>query len=275
MSVMDAVHFVERLLGWNKRRNNPARQQAARVLQAFEAHGVARMQINQVLPPALRLTALAWSEPDELKTVLRQEHIDGLSERFNLKGDWLAGLSNVANELIFSYKQPGELHRWFERNRNPGSSFEFKLHLITSSADEIGADSTGPFALVLEQLPDDDSASRFLHLSEGSHCDHYPCLIHLLQVLAIAYYHQSIMWRSTLGINELNELSLNHGLIAQWLERCRSNPLAADHELWPHFSGNSPWLMALRQEAKRGLLAAGLDRIVERLHKDEKCFARP
>ena len=275
MNVMDVIHLVERLLGWKKRHSNPARQQADRVLQAFEAHGVPRMQINQVLPQTLRLTAMAWSDPDELKTVLHQEHIDWLAERFKLKHDWLAGLSNSANELIFSYKQPGELNRWFERNRQQGSCFEFKLHLITFSADQIGAHSTGPFALVLEQLPDDDSASRFYHLSDGSHFDHYPCLVNLQQVLAIAHYYHSIMWRSTLGISELDELSLNHGLIAKWLECCRSNPLAADHELWPHFSGNSPWLMELRQEAEQGLLAAGLDRIVEQLHIDEARFARP
>lgn len=275
MNPKDWIELLQRLFGWVTDRRNPVRRQAARVLATFEAHGVACTEINALLPASLRLTAYQWSNPDQLKLVLQQAHLDWIDQHFALEPGWLSGLSNAAHQQIFSYKTPAELHQWFMQHSHVAKGIEFRLYLITPDTHEIGAASEGYYALILEQLGDDLSAcSRFFHLTEGGHFEHYPSLIHLLQVLAIAHYHGAIFQRSQLEASALYQLSHHQGLIPSWLDRCRPHPLAADHELWPHFSGHSPWLDALRAEAEEGLLRAGLTEVVEQLHTDTQRFSR-
>nr|WP_286775729.1 hypothetical protein [[Pseudomonas] sp. BICA1-14] len=238
-------------------------------------HGVACTNINALLPASLQLTAYQWSNPDQLKLVLQQAHLDWIDQYFALEPGWLSGQSNAAHQQIFSYKAPAELHQWFMQHSHVAQGVEFRLYLITPDTRAISPDSEGYYALVLEQLGDDLSAcSRFFHLTEGGHFEHYPSLIHLLQVLAITHYHGAIFQRSQLEASALYQLSHHQGLIPSWLDRCRPHPLAADHELWPHFSGHSPWLDALRAEAEEGLLRAGLTEVVERLHTDTQRFSR-
>ncbi|MDF3935515.1 hypothetical protein [Pseudomonas citronellolis] len=275
MNPKDWIELLQRLFGWISDRRNPARRQAARVLATFEAHGVACTEINALLPASLQLTAYQWSNPDQLKLVLQQAHLDWINQHFALEPCWLSGTSNAAHQKIFSYKAPTELHQWFMQHGHVAEGIEFRLYLITPDTHEIGPDTEGYYALILEQLGDDLSAcSRFFHLTEGGHFEHYPSLIHLLQVLAIAHYHGAIFQRSQLEASALYQLSHHQGLIPSWLDRCRPHPLEADHELWPHFSGHSPWLDALRAEAEEGLLLAGSTEVLERLHDDTQRFSR-
>lgn len=274
MNPKDWIDLLQRLLGWISDRRNPARRQAARVLATFKAHGVACTEINALLPASLQLTAYQWSNPDQLKLVLQQAHLDWINQHFALEPGWLSGLSNAAHQQISSYKAPAELHQWFMQHSHVAAGIEFRLYLITPDTREIGAASEGYYALVLEQLGDDLCAcSRFFHLTGGGHFEHPPSLVHLLQVLAIAHYHGTIFRRSQLDSASLYQLSHHQGLIPAWLDLCRPHPLEADHELWPHFSGHSPWLDALRAEAEEGLLSAGLTEVVERLHTDTQRFS--
>lgn len=276
LSIKDGVDLLERLLKWRRSKLNPVRQQAARVLETFEAYGIGRTQVNSFLPAELRLPAMRWSDPDELKGSLCQEHIDWLEQRFSLESGWLAGVNDKANRDIFSYKSPELLHEWLATNRRGESGFEFKLHFVTPDAREINHLSNGYYALVLEQMEEDiDAPPRFFHLTEGGHFEHYPSLVHLLQVLAIAYHHGAIMRRSQLNVSDLYKLSHHKGLIPHWLDKSLTHPLAADHELWPHYSGRNPWLDELRQHTEDGLLTAGLACVVELVHADEARFARP
>ena len=275
MNPKDWIDLLQRLFAWVSERRNPVRQQAARVLATFEAHGVARTEINALLPKALQLPAYQWSSADQLKLVLRQAHIDWLNQQFALEEGWLTGQSDSAHQHPFSYKSPELLHQWLQQHCTPEADLEFKLHLVTPDTREIGPDSQGYYALVLEQMDEDHSAyRRFYHLTEGGHFEHRPSLIHLLQVLAIAHHHGAIMRRSQLDAASLYQLSHHKGLIPNWLDRCRPHPLAADHELWPHFSGHSPWLDELREDAEQGLCRAGLSDVAERLQTDTQRFSR-
>lgn len=275
MNPKDWIDLLQRLFAWLSERRNPVRQQAARVLATFEAHGVARTEINALLPEALQLPAYQWSSVDQLKLALRQAHLDWLNHHFALNEGWLTGQSNSAHQHPFSYKAPERLHQWFQEHRTPEAPLEFKLHLVTPDTREIGPDANGYYALVLEQMDEDYSAyRRFYHLTEGGHFEHRPCLIHLLQVLAIAHHHGTIMRRSQLEAASLYQLSHHKGLIPNWLDRCRPHPLEADHELWAHHSENSPWLDGLRADAEQGLHRAGLTEVIEQLHEDTQRFSR-
>lgn len=275
MNPKDWIDLLQRLFAWLNERRNPVRQQAARVLATFEAHGVARTEINALLPEALQLSAYQWSSADQLKLALRQAHLHWLDQHFALEEGWLTGQSDSAHQHLFSYKAPEQLHEWFQEHRTPEADFEFKLHLLTPDTHEIGPGSEGYYALVLERLDEAPSAyRRFYHLTEGADLKHWPSLIHLLQVLAIAHHNGVIMRRSQLDAASLYQLSHHKGLIPNWLDRCRPHPLEADHELWPHFSGHSPWLVELRADAEQGLRRAGLAEVIEKLHQDTQRFSR-
>ncbi len=275
MNPKDWIDLLQHLFAWLSERRNPVRQQAARVLETFEAHGVARTEINALLPEALQLSAYHWSSADQLKLALRQPHLDWLDQYFALEEGWLTGKSDSAHQHLFSYKAPERLHQWFQEQRTPDADFEFKLHLLTPDTQEIGPGSEGYYALVLEQMDEDHSACRrFYHLTEGGHFEHRPCLIHLLQVLAVAHYHCAVMRRSQLEATSLYQLSHHKGFIPDWLDRCRPHPLEADHEWWPHYSGHYPWLDELRADAEQGLRRAGLSEVIEQLHQDTQRFSR-
>lgn len=271
MDVMDGLKVVTSGYHWVMGLLNPARQLSSRVLEVLDAHGVSRSRINALLPQQLRLPAMAWSNADQLKLVIHQGHIDWLIERFDLQREWLEGDSHSANTHIFCYKQPELLSEWLISHSRTKCFTDLRLHVVVSDSFDAHR-PRGPFAIILEVLAEDkiDNASRFYHVGEGAYFEHYPCLIHLVQVQAITHCHGAIMWRSTLHRSALDQLSRNIGLIPALLHKRRShNSHAADHELWSHFSGSAPWLTTLRQEAMSGLRAAGLGEIVDRVELDQ------
>lgn len=270
MDVLEGMKAIASGYQWLRGQYNPARQLSSRMLEAFEAHGVPRSRINHLLPESLRLPVMAWSDPDHLKMVVQQGHIDWLITRFELQRNWVEGSCQSANTHLFCYKQPKLLQEWLVRRAKADASSLLRLHVVISD-DYDAQQPHGDFAVVLEVIPEDgiDDASCFYHLGEGTNFDHYPSLIHLVQVQAITYCHGAIMWRSTLSKRALNQLSCNVGLIPTRLGKRRSHRHAADHELWSHFSGSAPWLTKLRQDAMDGLHAAGLGEIVERVELDQ------
>lgn len=269
---------LARAVGWLQNRANPARRQAARILQAFEAHGVERTQINRLLPADLQLTQFELSTADELKKVIKQPHINWTVDFFALNPDWLDGISERAHTRIDSYKSPGKLHAWFrEPARQADRGFRYKLHLLTSDSASITAASSGDYAVVLEEFFDvgDDYLSRYYHLTEGADFDHPPSVLHLMQVLALAHFHGAIMRRSVMSAASLYKLNHCTGLIPELLSKGRPHPLEADHEFWGHFPGDSSWLAQLRQDTEASLLSEGLHDVVASINHDRQRFARP
>lgn len=266
---MDAVQTINSLLGpvsrlfaWLQNRANPVRQQAARILQAFEAHGIQRTQINRLLPKNLQLLPFQLSDADELKKVLTQEHITWVANFFALEREWLDGTSDAANQLIFSYKSPRELDQWLtDRVLRAELGGQFRLHLITADVQPISPVSQGYFAVILEELFDteDDYQSRYYHLTNGNHFEHPPCLLHLMQILAIANHYNLMLCRSVLPAVSLNELSHLNGLIPDWLMKAKPHPLEADHEFWELCVNNAHWLEQLR--------SSGLPEVVDTIER--------
>ncbi len=270
MDVVDGLKALSVGYQWLRGRANPARQLSNRVLNVFDAHGVPRSRINCLLPESLQLPLMAWSNADQLKVAIQQGHVDWLITRFELQRDWVEGTCHSANTHVFCYKQPELFQEWLLNRAEAHASSCLRLHVVVSN--EFHAQQPhGYFAIVLEVIPEDgiDDASTFYHLGEGANFDHYPSLIHLIQVQAIAHCHGAIMWRSTLRPRALHQLSCNVGLIPTWLGKRRPHRHTADHELWAHFSGSASWLTKLRQEAMDGLRTAGLDEIVERIELDQ------
>lgn len=189
---------------------------------------------------------------------------------FALEREWLDGTSDAANQLIFSYKSPGELHQWLtEHSRQTEKVLHFRLYLITPDTQPINSASQGYFAVILEELFDteDDYQSRYYHLTNGDHFEHPPCLLHLMQILAIANHHNLMLCRSVLPAASLYQLSHLSGLIPDWLMKTKPHPLEADQEFWELCANNAQWLEQLR--------SSGLLEVVESIERDRKCFVRP
>lgn len=266
MSVVQIINSLlgpaSKLLTWLKDRANPVRQQSMRILSAFEAHGIQRTQINRLLPKDLQLLPFQLSDADELKKVLTQAHIDWVADFFALERKWLDGTSKAANQLIYSYKSPRELDQWLTHHVLPGElGLHFRIHLITEDDQPISPASQGYFAVILEELFDteDDYQSRYYHLTNGNHFEHPPCLLHLMQILAIANHHNLMLCRSVLPAASLNKLSHLNGLIPDWLIKVKPHSLEADHEFWELYVNNAHWLENLR--------SSGLPEVVDTIER--------
>jgi hypothetical protein len=241
----------------------------------FRSHGIHPTQINRHLPEALRLPAIQWSTPDHLKAVLGQPHIDCINAYFALDPLWLEGEAASPHQLIPSYKDPRALYDWLKARNPHDAPGIFKVHFISSDGAEISSGTHGDFAMVLEHFAEHASApSLFFYLTEGAHFSHQPCILHLMQTLAILHVNGASMQRSTLPPKALAQLSENIGSIPAVLTKSRPHRLAADHELWDHYSGSSPWLASLRSEMESTLIAAGLPDVVAKVRADALKWAR-
>jgi hypothetical protein len=80
MSFVGEATGVLGLLGkawsWVTSRRDPARGQAQRLIEAFEAFGIVRQQISRVMPDELKLPNAAFSTPDKLKEKITPELLD-------------------------------------------------------------------------------------------------------------------------------------------------------------------------------------------------------
>ena len=61
------VDLLARGWTWVQERRDPVRAQAQRIIDAFEAHGIARQQIVRILPLELAIPPAALSTPDKLQ----------------------------------------------------------------------------------------------------------------------------------------------------------------------------------------------------------------
>lgn len=234
------------------------------------------MEINALLPPELRLNAICWSAPQHLVAVMTQAHIEWTTAFFALEPRWLAGRTESAHESIDSYKSPEVLHRWFEARAQHHCN-RFKLHFVTSLATPFDRHSEAEYAVVLEEFleTEDENLSRYYYLTAGAFFGHPPCVLHLLQILAIAHHHRVIMRRALVSEKGLSPLANGEGLIPLCLAKNRGTVVNADHEFWQHFSSDTPWLRELREACDSSLLAAGLHAVVGTIRRDRASYARP
>ncbi|MBA6421459.1 hypothetical protein [Pseudomonas sp. 5Ae-yellow] len=275
ITIKDTVDMISASWRWMRNQRNPVFLQAKRLLDTFEAHGVSSTEINALLPRVLQIPAICWSTPEHLSPVLTQGHIDWINDLFDLDPGWLNGRSQSAHRTINSYKSPERLNNWFEA-RSQLQSDRFKLHFVTSSAQSFNQQSRGVYSIVLEEFFDiaDESFSRYYYLSLGAGFDHPPCVLHIMQVMAIAHYHRVIMRRCLLSERELLPLANGVGLIPTLLFKSRNSELNADHEFWSHFSGKPTWLEEQRAMCEASLTAAGLQNVVASVELDRIRFAR-
>lgn len=245
---------------WSARRD-PVRAQAARVLRAFEAHGIARTQIARLLPPEFRLPMTAFANPQSLREHLTPAFLDWVAKLFLLNRAWLDCTDGNQPHSPYPhcfYKQPGELHRWLQA-QTAGHPLDFALYVLKTEPGSPHADSSGNFALVLQEFVlglDEGAIARYRRLSDGAHFEHFPCCIDLLASCAVTDALSIKLRGLIVSRRQLRRLENGTALIAEAMEK----PLG----FWPPDAllygprDTSRWAQCMRHEAAEWLQSAGL-----------------
>lgn len=174
--------------GWKKRRN-PARAQAQRLLDAFAAHGVAGVQIPRLLPESLALPNAAFADADELKDKLTPALLDWAASTFAWRRGWLDGVDLQRHLRVDGYKQPSIYLDWLEQRLAQSLNSDRVIHVWVSGTLPLGPESSGSLCIAYEEhfgQLDNQELRRYWLLSDAWRLDHSPCIENLMALCAVA-----------------------------------------------------------------------------------------
>src|SRR6185312_4184237 len=171
--------------GWKKRRN-PARAQAQRLLDAFGAHGV---QLPRLLPEAFALPNAAFADADDLKGKLTPALLDWAADTFAWRRGWMDGVDPQRHLRVDGYKHPSIYRDWLEQRLAQPLNNDRVIHVWVSETPPLGPQSSGPLCIAYEEHfgdLDDQELRRYWLLSNHWRLDHSPCTENLMALCAIA-----------------------------------------------------------------------------------------
>ena len=172
-----------------KRRRNPARAQAQRLLDAFTVHGVAGVQIPRLLPEALALPNATFADADDLKDKLTPCLLDWAADTLALRRGWLDGVDSQRHHRVQGYKQPSIYRDWLRQRQELFPGLDRVIHVFVASKEPLGPQSTGSLCIAYGECFDTLDAqelSRYWLLSDHWRLDHSPCTVNLMALCAIA-----------------------------------------------------------------------------------------
>ena len=152
---------------------------AARFLELFQAHGIAPVQIQRFLPQ-ITLDRLA---PDRLEAALTNETLEQASFLFDVRREWLEGITGQMYEPLYCYKAP---HRFFENlagwRIRPQT---FAVHALCCSELDNASPREQPVALVVVERIDrlgDEEICRYRVYHDEWDWAHPACRLQLKAV---------------------------------------------------------------------------------------------
>jgi hypothetical protein len=192
MSFVGEATGVIGLLGkaWNLLRDrlDPARAQAQRLIESFEAYGIARQQIPRLLPPELKLPNAAFSTPDKLKDKVTSELLDWASDYLAISRSWIDKGGDTPHLLEDHYKSPAGYRDWLATRLDLAPNVSRYLAVWKPLGQDI-PNGHGPLCLIYEETTeglDGAEFTRYWQLSDHWTLQHAPCLENLLAVIAVA-----------------------------------------------------------------------------------------
>lgn len=183
------VELLARGLTWVQERRDPVRAQARRMIDAFEAHGIARQQIARVLPPELAVPPAALSTPDKLKEKVTPALLDWAADYLALNRRWLDGVEARPHRRVDGYKNEGIYAEWLRQRQEVAPVVDRMLFVWTVEDPVSGSTNSGPVCLVYTEDSawlDGASLSRYWLLSDQWPIDHSSCVVSMLTVVNIA-----------------------------------------------------------------------------------------
>ena len=182
MSVVGEIGAVVELLGkaWRRRENerDPARAQARRLIETFEAYGIARQQIPRVLPPEHKLPNSVFSTADKLKDHMTPELLDWAAEYLAINRSWLDMVADKPHTPINHYKAPARYRDWLVQRKEAAPNGHRWVSVWRPEGEEIPT-GAGPLCLIYEECSeglDDSEFSRYWLLSDGWIIEHGACV---------------------------------------------------------------------------------------------------
>ena len=183
------VDLLTRGWTWVQDRRDPARVQAKRVIDAFEAHGIVRQQIARVLPPELTIPSTSLSNADKLKDRITPTLLDWAADYLTLDRRWLDGVEARPHRRVDVYKNEGIYAEWLRQRLEIAPAEDRVLFVWTAEDPVSGSTSGGPVCLVYSEDSaglDGGSLSRYWMLSDQWTIDHGSCVVSMLKVVGIA-----------------------------------------------------------------------------------------
>ncbi len=263
MSFVGEATGVVGLLGkaWNLLRDrlDPARAQAKRLIETFEAYGIARQQIPRLLPPELKLPNAAFSTPDKLKDKVTSELLDWTEGHLGISRSWLDGVEEMPHLVEDHYKSPEGYLEWLKNRLEVAPNVSRFLAVLKPLGQEIPS-GHGPLCLIYEETTDGLDRSDFTRywlLSDHWSLDHAPCLENLLAVIAVARSLGVRVLGSDISLRDLQQLEVGKKLIPEVM-KSRRGQWHPEDLVGPLPGKDSEWRQALWTGAQGYLEKAGV-----------------
>jgi hypothetical protein len=264
MSFVGEATGVFGLLGkaWNLLRDrlDPARAQAKRLIETFEAYGIARQQIPRILPPELKLPNAAFSTPDKLKDKVTPELLDWAGDHLNIRRSWLDNVDEVPHLLVDHYKAPTRYRDWLSNRFEVAPNVDRCLNVWKPVGQEIPT-GHGPLCLTYEETTeglDGADFTRYWLLSDHWRLDHAPCLENLLAVIAVARMLGIWVSGSNIPMRMLQQLEAGKKLIPE-VAKSQRGKWHPEDLIDPLPGKDSDWRQALWTGALGYLAKGGID----------------
>lgn len=169
---------------WNLLRDrlDPARAQAKRLIETFEAYGIARQQIPRLLPAELKLPNAAFSTPDKLKDKLTPELLDWTAGHLAISRSWLDHVSRTPHLIVDHYKATSGYRDWLSKRLEIAPNVH-RFLFVWKPLDEDLPTAHGPLCLIYQEISDGlDGAefTRYWLLSDQWCFGHPPCVHNLV-----------------------------------------------------------------------------------------------
>jgi hypothetical protein len=255
MSIEGGVALFD-LLGkaWGVLRDwrDPTRAQAKRLIESFEAYGIARQQIPRVLPPSLKLPNAAFSAPEKLKEKITPELLDWTSHFLAINRAWLDGVSSQPHLRINAYKQLEHYREFLLECQRARPNVHRTLLVWKTVGVDIGPKAHGPLCLVYQESSEGlDATDRSCYwlLSEGWYWDHPPCISNMVAMVAIAQSLSVTVLGQDIPETLLKHLEAGKKLAAEVARK--SQTLWYPEDLVTPLPGSdTAWRQAIWQEAQ-------------------------
>ena len=263
MSIVGEAIGVFGLLekAWNLLRDrlDPARAQAKRLIETFEAYGIARQQIPRLLPADLKLPNAAFSTPDKLKDKVTPELLDWAADHLAIGRSWLDRVAEVPHLKVDHYKAPARYRDWLAHRLDATPNVARFLSVWKPQGQELPS-GFGPLCLVYEETTDGLDGSEFTRywlLSDHWRLDHAPCLENLLAVIAVARSLDIWVFGLDVPTTQLEQLEAGRTLIPEVAKRACGKWHPEDL-IQPLPGKEAEWRKALWQGAQDYLAKDGI-----------------
>ncbi|WP_439586105.1 hypothetical protein [Hydrogenophaga sp.] len=256
----DAFGLLGKACNLLRDRLDPARAQAKRLIEAFEAYGIARQQIPRLLPPELKLPNAAFSTPDKLKDKVTPELLNWAADHLAISRSWLDLVEQAPHLLEDHYKAPVGYRDWLANRLNLAPNVTRFLLVWKPWGQEIPS-GHGPLCLIYEETSnglDGSEFTRYWLLSDHWSLHHAPCLENLLAAIALARSLGIWVLGSDVPIAQLQQLEAGKKLIPE-VANCRRGGWHPEDLINPLPDRDTEWRKALWGGAQRYLARHGID----------------